>query len=153
MSVVEQICLHLCNRPILHALGPALLSASCALPAARRDGPGVAGFVRLQPRATPVPTLRSLPLGEQSRRRGSAYWWSGSAADAAPALSSIDCDRRVDAVVGPLGATAGCRPTGTGPSVVAVGGCRQDVGVVRAGDRRAEGDEVADDHDSRSMEN
>jgi hypothetical protein len=25
---------------------PALLAATCALPAARRDGPGVAGFVR-----------------------------------------------------------------------------------------------------------
>jgi hypothetical protein len=37
------------SAPILRAVDSALVSASCALPAARRDGPGVAGFVRLRP--------------------------------------------------------------------------------------------------------
>ena len=38
------------SRAFLHGAVSALHSASCALPAARRDGPGVAGFVREQKR-------------------------------------------------------------------------------------------------------
>jgi hypothetical protein len=46
----EAACLGI--SPVLNAGARALHSASCALPAARRDGPGVAGFVRLQSPAT-----------------------------------------------------------------------------------------------------
>jgi len=36
----------ICKQSNLHGSAGALLTASCALPAARRDGLGVAGFVR-----------------------------------------------------------------------------------------------------------
>jgi hypothetical protein len=51
----------------------ALQSASCALPTARRDTPGVAGLVRERSRTAPVPASRSLPRclasGSQHRQR------------------------------------------------------------------------------------
>jgi hypothetical protein len=50
---------YLRKHAILHDHESALLSATCALPAARRDGPGVAGFVRFQQRAGVAPKRRS----------------------------------------------------------------------------------------------
>ena len=50
------------KRPVVRIELPVLLPASCALPAAGRDGPEVAGFVRYQPRACPHPAPKPLPL-------------------------------------------------------------------------------------------
>jgi DNA-binding transcriptional ArsR family regulator len=52
------------------AYEPALLSANCALPAARRDGPGVAGFVREQRPAVGTSTLISWLLRVESDNTG-----------------------------------------------------------------------------------